>query len=1541
MRLNLDPDALVRFFDALERNRRQAGLHLPTGRIEPERRANLIELALLLNFESAWGAPDKSADAALVMTRMFAPLLAENATARQALHRTLQTFPPGAFEPAISQRLAPHEIKTSKERTARVKTDSTTAQWLKLRSKRWAIFGGLATVIGYFGYQRLQQSFYAHTGISDIPERTGTPSTHWVASSTLIHWLPFSALCLALVGVLAAIWRSTRIEAAQLLRTIGDISGGRVNIDAPVLGLDAAVTPGFAELTRKMARRQLVPGRRLDGERTIRESVMGLGFFTPRFKTKSAPTDYVFLLKRGAGEDLSRDRFVRLIDALRGAGVGVVRYDYSYDPRTLFRGDEWRWDRAVSIAELYDRHPDARLVLVSEGEELVSSVNFQPFDWVRTLVIGREIGLLIPAMLRHTGPASQSLVTALGWVIERATLSGLGRLVDRFELNGAHSTAQVAEAGLRIDRPLPTSISQSSTRLLSDAALDELGKESLVADLRHFLGDHGFYWLASTVLYPELRSEITIFLGLRLTEGAEPNGRALLNEERLAQIASLPWFQTGRFPGWISWLLFTSINKKEQKQAQEAIAGMLAEARVAGEGAQSRPRDLWARLGEGEARPTRISLSIWRKETRGIAIPKDSVALELLTHGGRKDLLPLITGKPLQEILGNARRSLWVTRAPILLQLLAWVLVSLFLVPKPWARESLITLPPISSFVVTLLCTLIVFARAARRYNTPETNRFSTTRTLFNLTRAGYVASFVTIYFLLSEIVLIPGMLTPLGFDNIKLLVVNYASPPVLAALLLTAVLPYIPVIKALDEWLLKYFYSLGRIPYGVRNLAENLAASALHVDEADLDELRTWILGEGDVPQGEGDVPREFADHLSTEQAETARGSFSRTLKLYLELQKLEGSPPYLSSFRARQEDLQTLQADFRVFIAQSQAFLVLFDKLGHVDGTLGDYALNRAKKSYREICLGMYRRTATLLAQLLIITERSDLGISNRLRPMGFNIPGQQTTMPFWPILMLSVTLGVLGIVFITPPSIIAPLQPRVSSNTTILTFICALVVVIHSAHRYNTPETNRLSTTRTLFQLTRAAYISASLAVFFLLSELVLMPGVFPILGLEEIKSLIAYYAAPPVLAALLLTSVIPEIPVIRTTDRWLLRYFQIQGRIPHGIRNLADTLSPSALNLDEADLEELRSWIRHDGEVAQELAKHISADQSSTSRGVFSRAIKLYVELQKLASLPSYGSSFRVKQESWQEIQDHFRTFTGQSQAFFVFFDQLNYTDGTSGENELRRARKSYREICLDMYRHIVELLAQLLIITEGSELRISNRLHSMGFDERPAYTSMTVAPFLFLGAMMLFAILGLFSLMPTAIGPLPLSVSAILIGTTRTIAILAAVLPKMRWSAFRTDVRGNLPYFAWLEWAAVAAIVSLLLERTVLAIAHHSVGAGIDFEQYPLSPTAPMAFASSLSIAILCDVDLGFVRSWARRITEGLLSGVAMVFAIFVCTHLLAIPSFAQRQTPSWFTAVFSFSLGFASGFFAPYLYRRARDEGPVALNEAIQGRQSI
>jgi hypothetical protein len=200
------------------------------------------------------------------------------------------------------------------------------------------------------------------------------------------------------------------------------------------------------------------------------------------------------------------------------------------------------------------------------------------------------------------------------------------------------------------------------------------------------------------------------------------------------------------------------------------------------------------------------------------------------------------------------------------------------------------------------------------------------------------------------------------------------------------------------------------------------------------------------------------------------------------------------------------------------------------------------------------------------------------------------------------------------------------------------------------------------------------------------------------------------------------------------------------------------------------------------------------------------------------------------------------------------------------------------------------------MVEGSDQRISNRLQPIGFAPSTHVSpQIQVGPFLFMGAMMIVGMLGVVSVVsPHEQHVLPNPVTAILIGTTRAIGILTAILPKLRWSNSRPDRDGNPPYLAWLGWAVAAAIISLVIERSAYAIALRSLTAGLDFSANPVTPMAPMAFSTSLVISILCDIDLRLGHGWARRVSEGLLSAVAAVMSIYICTQLLLIAASTAR-----------------------------------------------
>src|SRR5271169_1055084 len=319
----------------------------------------------------------------------------------------------------------------------------------------------------------------------------------------------------------------------------------------------------------------------------------------------------------------------------------------------------------------------------------------------------------------------------------------------------------------------------------------------------------------------------------------------------------------------------------------------------------------------------------------------------------------------------------------------------------------------------------------------------------------------------------------------------------------------------------------------------------------------------------------------------------------------------------------------------------------------------------------------------------------------------------------------------------------MPYSPTEDVFMTLACGLVVALYASRRYNTPETNRFSTTRALFLFTGAGYVAASLALFFLLSEIVLKPGILTFLGLEDAdaQKYIAKFSAPPVIAAVLLTALLPNAVVVSTADAWLLGRFQAWGRIPLGIRMLADSLAPASLTIHEADVTELRLWTLKEGDVPDELAPRISTENAETPSGSLIRIFRLYCELQKLQERSSYANSFRRWDDAWQSLRADFRIFAAQSHAFFVLFDTLAPLHGTAGEDALEQSRDRYREICQHVHAEMAEFLARLLLNVEGSRPRILERMRSIGFWVEEPCPPLPVGPLVFMGAMMIVAILG--------------------------------------------------------------------------------------------------------------------------------------------------------------------------------------------------------
>ena len=436
----------------------------------------------------------------------------------------------------------------------------------------------------------------------------------------------------------------------------------------------------------------------------------------------------------------------------------------------------------------------------------------------------------------------------------------------------------------------------------------------------------------------------------------------------------------------------------------------------------------------------------------------------------------------------------------------------------------------------------------------------------------------------------------------------------------------------------------------------------------------------------------------------------------------------------------------------------------------------------------------------------------------------------------------------------------MPHILGNDAVVSVICGLVVAFYAARRYDTPDTNRHTTTRMMFYMSEAGYVLASLVLFMVLAWAIRDPSVLALLGLANLDG----HYSPPVLATLVLTTLLPNVTLLRTGNSWLLGRFQAWGRIPHGASNLADKLQSELLSLSPGALNAVEDWIARSPNVPSDLANHVANASSDRSAAMLARVLLLHRELSSLATQPEYSQAFRAQDKAWQALEKDLRVFAAQSLAFFVLFDHLT---ATGSREACARARTQYEAICQNVYRTETELLAVLLLRVEGSDVRIMWRLRRIGFNADAPCPPVSVGPFVFVGCMLTILVLFVVSAVPQSASGLPLPVLALLIGLAQTIGLVLAVVPKLRIAWFRPNSSGHLPYLGWIVSALAAGSIGFLLSRCAIAVTHHGIAAAWDFAAWPVAPTGPMTAAIALSTAIICDLKVAFARPGIRRLVE--------------------------------------------------------------------------
>jgi hypothetical protein len=497
--------------------------------------------------------------------------------------------------------------------------------------------------------------------------------------------------------------------------------------------------------------------------------------------------------------------------------------------------------------------------------------------------------------------------------------------------------------------------------------------------------------------------------------------------------------------------------------------------------------------------------------------------------------------------------------------------------------------------------------------------------------------------------------------------------------------------------------------------------------------------------------------------------------------------------------------------------------------------------------------------------------------------------------------------------------------------------LVVVVYAFSRFDSPTPARATTTFARYWVAKFCYIFAMLLLFTFLGG-----------GLTDTPKFLALIAPDvsnseklpgPLFSALLLTTLLPHVPILAKIDDLVREQFRRLGNIPFEVVQLSARLQQMAYRapapFKQAIIDEL-------DEISQ------IAREDTPAWKCWTQITRAYVMLLKLPVEARYASYLLQKKAWFDQLAAQY-----QELKTSLLDDPDLLKDKEDGApRAVQQMRTHFREQLNALRSGFYDLLAGGILQCELGRSARNTRLKELGFEQADEVRNPLSFHEIVAVAGIVFVAMNAFVLLsPTfaALGTLSSSVMiAAMVSIIYAVALVVAIYPKGLWRFFDIGALGRRPIGAYLVSAILAAVLALFISLTfkfVFTYPGDFVGALKDTRyRWPwLVMTAGITFA----IAWAADDYYRKGKDAPRWLRFAEAIGMAFVFlALQWWTQqlLVEVAQDAKREAEAgralW-RLISSGTVGFCIGFLVPHMYRNARlqtrpDIDPVATAGVVQ-----
>ncbi|MEK8021908.1 MAG: LysM peptidoglycan-binding domain-containing protein [Candidatus Parabeggiatoa sp.] len=318
----------------------------------------------------------------------------------------------------------------------------------------------------------------------------------------------------------------------------------------------------LARTAQQLRKHISMPANVLDIAAAIEKTTQSGGWFTPITGTIKTRPEYLALIDRTTFNDHQTQFINSLINQLVADEVSVTRYYFDSVPRRCY--PEQSQQAPLTLTELAQHYPEHRLLVFSDGNGLINPITCQVVNWIEQFSVWTQRALFTLETPEEWGYREQLLDEA-NFLILPANEAGFKGLVERINTSTWQPYPRPSDSD---SNPFPEYLQERPRRWLEHHAPDTPVLTALLKQVRNFIGNEGYSWFSACAIYPELRWQLTLYLGEQLKS---------LTEERLAKLARLPWFRYGYMPDWLRMPLIKDLSLPQERKIRTALYNRLLE----------------------------------------------------------------------------------------------------------------------------------------------------------------------------------------------------------------------------------------------------------------------------------------------------------------------------------------------------------------------------------------------------------------------------------------------------------------------------------------------------------------------------------------------------------------------------------------------------------------------------------------------------------------------------------------------------------------------------------------------------------------------------------------------------------------------------------------------------------------------------------------------------------------------------------------------------------------------------------------------------